>query len=93
MIWDNLEDAKLDSPWLWNIETQADNLPEMSLEEFTAENIKAVVRNAVNWKVPGFDNIQNFSIKRLPAVHALLAYALSKILNKPETIVTSLLPC
>jgi len=49
----------------------------------TFESNKIIKRTA-NWKAPGIDQVQNFWIKHLTALHERLTQALEKTINNPQ---------
>lgn len=59
--------------WIQEVAEDYTELEQMSLTEFTAEDVTTAAKRTSNWKSAGPDGIQNFWIKYITSVHEPLA--------------------
>ncbi|XP_047484152.1 uncharacterized protein LOC125035884 [Penaeus chinensis] len=55
-------------------------------KDFSAMEIKKIVKNLQNWKAPDPDKVHNFWVKHFDAVHEQLARALSEVTRDPSIL-------
>ena len=53
--------------------------------DFTTAQLTATTKKLANWKAPGIDQVQNFWIKYLTALHPTLIKNANEIINKPDS--------
>jgi hypothetical protein len=75
-----------EADWLIGIENEMEHIPEMSISEFTSNNIADALKKTQNWKSPGPDKLQNFWLKSFISTHAALARLFTMALEHPEII-------
>ena len=56
--------------------------------DFTTTQLTETTKRLANWKAPGIDQVHNFWIKYLTALHPALTRAANKIIHHPETAPT-----
>ena len=76
-------------------ERNAERLGEVRVEKddtkqnninITTEMIKEQVKKIPNWKIPGPDGVQGYWLKKLAALHELLAKQMDNIISNREVI-------
>ena len=76
-------------------ERNAERLGEVRVEKddtkqnninITTEMIKEQVKKIPNWKIPGLDGVQGYWLKKLAALHELLAKQMDNIISNREVI-------
>ena len=74
-------------------ERNAERLGEVRVEKddtkqnnITTEMIKEQVKKISNWKIPGPDGVQGYCLKKLAALHELLAKQMDNIISNREVI-------
>ncbi|XP_047501775.1 uncharacterized protein LOC125047544 [Penaeus chinensis] len=84
-----LEDGRhhnTEAAWIQReVDANAKIKPE-KWKDFSAVEIKKIVKNLQNWKAPGPDKVHNFWVKHFDAVHEQLARALSEVTRDPSIL-------
>ncbi|XP_030758944.1 uncharacterized protein LOC115884488 [Sitophilus oryzae] len=83
-VWAESERFNHDADWISTIEDKVLNVPRMVVNTFSKEDITAAIKKTQNWKTPGPDRIQNFWLKRFPAIHGALARCFTQALDDPH---------
>ena len=88
-LWDNLVPYKDDAEWLKEVELEQENVNIQENVEITKEDITMQLKKIPNQKVPWFDGIQGFWVKRFASQHQRLTEELNE--NIQSLSITSLL--
>ena len=87
-FWENLYSDKgghrEDAEWLKKEEELMENVEEASWKEITEDEILTTCKRLANWKAPGLDQVQNFWLKHLSALHPLLSDIINYTIKNPK---------
>ena len=72
-----------DAEWIQFEEEDMKNIEAAKWKTISQEELTKIIKWTANWKAPGIDQIQNFWLKHLTALHERLAQALKKTINNP----------
>lgn len=82
-IWSKEDKHNSNAEWIKDEKQRHHLLEEMVVDYVTTEQVKHIISKTHNWKSPGPDKIQNFWLKRLPAVHEKLALLINECIQDP----------
>ena len=83
-IWQNDQEGNLTSVWITEVRKalkEASPTQDNSPITITKETVYNCVKKKKNWTSPGLDKITNFWIKEFSSLHALLADAITTLIN------------
>lgn len=83
-LWEEQKTHRGNAKWIKDEMRAVDKIPNMLNSEMSVEDIKEVIKKLQNWKAPGVDGLQNYWIKRFPALHPTIAKVFNKILKEPD---------
>ena len=88
-FWGNLWKSKgthnTKATWLEEEKKETISIENDNWTDFTTAQLTTATKKLANWKSPGIDQVQNFWIKYLTALHPTLIKNANKIINKPKT--------
>ena len=84
-LWGSKGGHNKDAQWLREEREEMKDIKRDDWKNFTHETLTETVKKVSNWKAPGIDQVQNFWLKHLHALHPALTEAANDILTTPET--------
>ena len=84
-LWSSKGGHNLNAQWLKDEKKEMENKPKAVWTNFNLETLTLTTKKISNWKAPGLDQVQNFWIKHLVALHPALVKVSNLILTQPES--------
>ena len=82
--WENTKVHNEEASWIKEEEQRLKDVKQQEWKSFTTQEIGKTVLKTSNWKSPGHDQLANFWIKNLTALHEDLAKAYNIVIQEPE---------
>ena len=82
-IYEDEREHNKEAAWISDEKLMMSEITEPKWEKITEETISLICRRLANWKAPGKDQVQNFWIKKLTALHPTLAKMMESIVQNP----------
>ena len=84
-LWDIVRQHNDQAEWLQELKEEM-TYPVQENLHISKDKVEMQYRKIPNWKAPGPDGVQGFSIKKLTACHQKIAEQLEKIFNEEEEL-------
>ena len=84
-IWDNTKEHNKEAKWLKDLKRCERDVKQDNVV-ITVEMVRTQCRKIPNWKAPGLDGVQGYSIKELDALHECIAKQMDDMLNEKHMV-------
>jgi len=88
--WGNAVKHNLQATWIRGEQTRVSNVTAMEQSTISTDQVSLLLAKTLNWKAPGPDGINNFSIWRFTATHSYLAHHFNQFMEDAGNIPVSL---
>ena len=75
-----------EATWLQDEENDMSSKQQAEWSDITTGDFKLTIKRLSNWKAPGIDQVQNFWLKHITALHPLIIEQFNHIIKKPTTM-------